>query len=79
LFAIDCSDLTRNTEKDINIYVGLTEMQCKWYWSVLEKDIDAVNGKPSIHSRRQTSLNCVIGLTGENTAHEHGYAGGQSV
>lgn len=33
------------TEKEINIYVGLTEMQRKWYRSVLEKDIDAVNGK----------------------------------
>ena len=31
-------------EKEINIYVGLTEMQRKWYRSVLEKDIDAVNG-----------------------------------
>ena len=33
------------TEKEINIYVGLTEMQRKWYRSVLEKDIDAVNGE----------------------------------
>lgn len=32
-------------EKEINIYVGLTEMQRKWYRSVLEKDIDAVNGR----------------------------------
>jgi hypothetical protein len=32
-------------EKEINIYVGLTEMQPKWYRSVLEKDIDAVNGE----------------------------------
>ena len=36
--------MNRSTEKDINIYVGLTEMQRKWYRSVLEKDIDAVNG-----------------------------------
>jgi SWI/SNF-related matrix-associated actin-dependent regulator of chromatin subfamily A member 5 len=40
-------------------------MQRKWYRSVLEKDIDAVNGKPGIHSRRQTRFNCVIGLTGK--------------
>lgn len=33
------------SEKEINIYVGLTEMQKKWYKSVLSKDIDAVNGK----------------------------------
>jgi hypothetical protein len=36
--------LTARIEKEINIYVGLTEMQRKWYRSVLEKDIDAVNG-----------------------------------
>ncbi|KAI5991718.1 SNF2 family N-terminal domain-containing protein [Pisolithus orientalis] len=28
-------------KKEINIYVGMTEMQRKWYRSVLEKDIDA--------------------------------------
>ena len=33
------------SEKEINIYVGLTEMRRKWYRSVLEKDIDAVNGE----------------------------------
>ena len=37
--------LILGTEKEINIYVGLTEMQRKWYRSVLEKDIDAVNGE----------------------------------
>ena len=37
--------LTVRIEKEINIYVGLTEMQRKWYRSVLEKDIDAVNGE----------------------------------
>ncbi|KAK0527865.1 chromatin remodeling complex Adenosinetriphosphatase [Tilletia horrida] len=31
-------------KKEINIFVGLTEMQRKWYKSILEKDIDAVNG-----------------------------------
>ena len=31
-------------EKEVNIYVGLSDMQRKWYRSVLEKDIDAVNG-----------------------------------
>ena len=34
-----------SSEKEINLYVGLTEMQRKWYRSVLEKDIDAVNGE----------------------------------
>lgn len=32
-------------EKEINIYVGLSEMQRKWYRSVLEKDIDAVTSQ----------------------------------
>ena len=33
------------TENEISIYVWLTEMQRKWYQSILEKSIDAVNGK----------------------------------
>ena len=56
-----------STEKEINIYVGSTEMQQKWYRSVLEKDIDAVSGKfhfncPST-SIQFSSL--YIGLTGK--------------
>jgi SWI/SNF-related matrix-associated actin-dependent regulator of chromatin subfamily A member 5 len=45
------ADILSYSEKEINIYVGLTEMQRKWYRSVLEKDIDAVNGmlKYSLH------------------------------
>ncbi|GAA5965649.1 hypothetical protein JCM21900_003048 [Sporobolomyces salmonicolor] len=31
-------------KKEINVYVGMTELQRKWYKSILEKDIDAVNG-----------------------------------
>ncbi|KAJ9109046.1 hypothetical protein QFC21_000372 [Naganishia friedmannii] len=30
-------------KKEINLYVGMSEMQRKWYKSLLEKDIDAVN------------------------------------
>ena len=55
------------TEKEINIYVGLTEMQKKWYRSVLEKDIDAVSGKFHF-SRPSTSiqfLSLYTGLTGK--------------
>ena len=37
--------IQRKTEKEINIYVGLSEMQRKWYRSVLEKDLEAVNGE----------------------------------
>lgn len=32
-------------KKEINLYVGMTEMQRKWYKMLLEKDIDAVNGE----------------------------------
>lgn len=32
-------------KKEINLYVGMTEMQRKWYRMLLEKDIDAVNGQ----------------------------------
>ena len=32
-------------KKEINLYVGMSDMQKRWYKSLLEKDIDAVNGK----------------------------------
>jgi SWI/SNF-related matrix-associated actin-dependent regulator of chromatin subfamily A member 5 len=32
-------------KKEINLYVGMTEMQRLWYRRLLEKDIDAVNGE----------------------------------
>ena len=32
------------TEKEINIYLGLTDMQRRGYQSVLAEDIDAVSG-----------------------------------
>ncbi|KAI8923627.1 SNF2 family N-terminal domain-containing protein [Entophlyctis helioformis] len=31
-------------KKRINLYVGMSSMQRKWYQKILEKDIDAVNG-----------------------------------
>jgi hypothetical protein len=34
-------------KEEVNIYVGLLDMPRKWYRSVLEKDIDAVNGASS--------------------------------
>lgn len=53
------------TEKEINIYVGLTEMQRKWYRSVLEKDIDAVNGKHRRMSCSSLIAHGFVGLTGK--------------
>jgi len=37
-------------KKEINVYVGLSDMQRKWYQKLLEKDIDAVNGTLVVHS-----------------------------
>lgn len=47
-------------EKEINIYVGLTEMQRKWYRSVLEKDIDAVNGLTGKKEGKTRLMNMVM-------------------
>jgi SWI/SNF-related matrix-associated actin-dependent regulator of chromatin subfamily A member 5 len=42
-------------KKEINIYVGMTDMQRKWYKSILEKDIDAVNGASAVVMRGSRS------------------------
>jgi SNF2 family DNA or RNA helicase len=47
-------------EKEINIYVGLSEMQRKWYRSVLEKDIDAVNGLTGKKEGKTRLMNMVM-------------------
>ncbi|ORX79706.1 hypothetical protein K493DRAFT_243417, partial [Basidiobolus meristosporus CBS 931.73] len=31
-------------KKEVNLYIGMSTMQRKWYQRILEKDIDAVNG-----------------------------------
>ncbi len=49
-------------EKEINIYVGLTDMQRKWYRSVLEKDIDAVNGLTGKKEGKTRLMNMVMQL-----------------
>lgn len=49
------------SEKEINIYVGLSEMQRKWYKSVLAKDVDAVNGGVSSDNMIKLSLTDVQG------------------
>lgn len=41
-------------KKEINLYVGMTEMQRTWYRKILEKDIDAVNG--AVAGREKTRL-----------------------
>ncbi|KAF8581713.1 SNF2 family DNA-dependent ATPase [Ramaria rubella] len=49
-------------KKEINIYVGLTDMQRKWYRSVLEKDIDAVNGLSGKKEGKTRLMNIVMQL-----------------
>ncbi|KAI0776331.1 SNF2 family DNA-dependent ATPase [Trametes elegans] len=58
------SDVEKNLlpKKEINIYVGLTEMQRKWYRSVLEKDIDAVNGLTGKKEGKTRLMNIVMQL-----------------
>jgi len=48
-----------------SVCLGLMEMQRKWYRSVLEKDIDAVNGEHG-HIAFETPILCYNpGLTGK--------------
>ncbi|KAL4068818.1 SNF2 family N-terminal domain-containing protein [Scleroderma yunnanense] len=58
------SDVEKNLlpKKEINIYVGMTEMQRKWYRSVLEKDIDAVNGLTGKKEGKTRLMNMVMQL-----------------
>ncbi|KZV70252.1 hypothetical protein PENSPDRAFT_743561 [Peniophora sp. CONT] len=49
-------------KKEINIFIPLTEMQRKWYRSVLEKDIDAVNGLTGKKEGKTRLMNMVMQL-----------------
>ncbi|ORY25274.1 putative chromatin remodelling complex ATPase chain [Naematelia encephala] len=49
-------------KKEINLYVGMTEMQRKWYRILLEKDIDAVNGATGKKEGKTRLLNIVMQL-----------------
>ncbi|CAG8704841.1 16186_t:CDS:2, partial [Acaulospora morrowiae] len=48
--------------KEINLYVGMTSMQRKWYQRILEKDIAAVNGAVSKSESKTRLLNIVMQL-----------------
>jgi SWI/SNF-related matrix-associated actin-dependent regulator of chromatin subfamily A member 5 len=52
-------------KKEINLYVGMTEMQRKWYRMLLEKDIDAVNGKLDDNDRIAHSHLTYTGASGK--------------
>ncbi|PWN29206.1 putative ISW2-ATPase component of a two subunit chromatin remodeling complex [Jaminaea rosea] len=49
-------------KKEVNVFVGLTDMQRKWYKSILEKDIDAVNGAGGKKEGKTRLLNIVMQL-----------------
>ena len=58
------SDVERSLlpKKEINVFVGLSDMQRKWYRMLLEKDIDAVNGAVSKKEGKTRLLNIVMQL-----------------
>jgi SNF2 family DNA or RNA helicase len=47
-------------KKRINLYVGLSAMQRKWYQKLLEKDIDAVNGAIGGRKESKTRLQNIV-------------------
>ncbi|CAG8488926.1 7889_t:CDS:10 [Diversispora eburnea] len=49
-------------KKEINLYVGMTSLQRKWYQRILEKDIAAVNGAVSKSESKTRLLNIVMQL-----------------
>jgi SWI/SNF-related matrix-associated actin-dependent regulator of chromatin subfamily A member 5 len=49
-------------KKEINLYVGLSDMQVEWYKKILEKDIDAVNGGAGTKESKTRLLNIVMQL-----------------
>jgi len=49
-------------KKEVNLYLGMSEMQVKWYQKILEKDIDAVNGASGKRESKTRLLNIVMQL-----------------
>lgn len=49
-------------KKEINLYIGMSDMQVKWYKKILEKDIDAVNGAGGKRESKTRLLNIVMQL-----------------
>ena len=49
-------------KKEVNVYIGMSEMQVKWYQKILEKDIDAVNGAGGKRESKTRLLNIVMQL-----------------
>ncbi|KAK7541676.1 chromatin remodelling complex ATPase chain ISW1 [Phyllosticta citricarpa] len=49
-------------KKEVNLYIGMSDMQVKWYKRILEKDIDAVNGAGGKKESKTRLLNIVMQL-----------------
>nr|POE54304.1 iswi chromatin-remodeling complex atpase isw2 [Quercus suber] len=49
-------------KKEVNLYVGMSEMQVNWYRKIIEKDIDAVNGANGKKESKTRLLNIVMQL-----------------
>ena len=49
-------------KKETNVYIGMSDMQVKWYQRILEKDIDAVNGAGGKKESKTRLLNIVMQL-----------------
>ncbi|KAL9085332.1 MAG: hypothetical protein Q9165_007623 [Trypethelium subeluteriae] len=49
-------------KKELNLYIGMSDMQVKWYQKILEKDIDAVNGAAGKKESKTRLLNIVMQL-----------------
>ncbi|KAF1957129.1 hypothetical protein CC80DRAFT_444606 [Byssothecium circinans] len=49
-------------KKEINLYIGMADMQVQWYKKILEKDIDAVNGAAGKKESKTRLLNIVMQL-----------------
>lgn len=49
-------------KQEMNVYVGMSTMQKKWYKQILEKDLDAVNGSNGTKESKTRLLNIVMQL-----------------
>lgn len=49
-------------KKELNVYVGMSKMQKKWYKQILEKDLDAVNAENGSKESKTRLLNIVMQL-----------------
>lgn len=49
-------------KQEMNVYIGMSDMQRKWYQKLLEKDLDAVNGANGKKESKTRLLNIVMQL-----------------